>query len=102
MVGKGSPSNKGRGSITGVNTVLKGKGSFHTFIFPPITMATGSEGVASSRKSTWETEGVAMKDTLVYPYPVYLSPQRNSALLLCGWSFASSEHSLEDFIKRYK
>jgi hypothetical protein len=88
MVGKGSPSNKGRGSISGVNTVLKAKSG------------SGSESVMSSRKSTWEAEGVASKDTPLYPYPIYLSPQRNSALLLCGWSFASSEHSLEDFIKR--
>ena len=65
------------------------------------TTGSGSESVTSSRKSTWEAEGVASKDTPLYPYPIYLSPQRNSALLLCGWSFASSEHSLEDFIKRY-
>jgi hypothetical protein len=64
------------------------------------TTGSGSESVTSSRKSTWEAEGVASKDTPLYPYPIYLSPQRNSALLLCGWSFASSEHSLEDFIKR--
>ena len=49
----------------------------------------------------WEAEGVASKDTPVYPYPIYLSSQRDSALSLCGWSFANSEHSsLEDFIKR--
>ena len=57
------------------------------------------EGVIS-RRSTWEAEGVVSKETLPYPYTVYFSPQRDSALLLCGWSFAAPDHSLDDFIKR--
>jgi hypothetical protein len=80
---KTSPSNKGRGRISGINTVLDLK-----------------EGVVSSKRSTWDTEGVAPKETPTYPYPVYLSPQRDSALSLCGWSFAGAGHGLEDFIKR--
>ena len=57
------------------------------------------EGI-NSKRTTWEVEGVVQKETPPYPYPVYLSPQRDSALLLCGWSFAGAGHGLEDFIKR--
>lgn len=32
-MGKGSPSNKGRGSISGINTVLKAKGMYIPAIF---------------------------------------------------------------------
>lgn len=79
---KVSSSNKGRGSIPGVWTVLSSR---------------GVEGMAT-RRSTWEAEGVASKEAP--PYPVFLSAQRDSALVLCGWSFANDGCSLEDFIKR--
>lgn len=52
----------------------------------------------ATRRSTWEAEGVASKEAP--PYPVFLSAQRDSALVLCGWSFANDGCSLEDFIKR--
>lgn len=34
-------------------------------------------------------------------FPVYLSPQRDSALLLCGWTFCKDKSLLENFLKRY-
>ena len=55
-------------------------------------MTAGVDGLAT-RRSNWETDGAPL-------HPVFLSAQRDSALVLCGWSFASSGHSLEDFIKR--
>jgi hypothetical protein len=81
---KGSPANKGRGTVSGVWTVLN---------------ARGTEGFVT-RRTNWEAEGVVPKETPPYPYHVYFSPQRDSALRLCGWSFAGSGHGLDDFIKR--
>ena len=70
------------------------RGNYSLFISP-----TSDTEVPLSRRSSWEAEGMISREAPLYP--VFRSPQRDSALVLCGWSFTTPGHSLDDFVKRH-
>lgn len=67
-------------------------------LLPPPTLSE-SDSVSPSKRTSWqEVEGVAASELL--PFPTFTSPERQTALLLCGWSFMAEGQELEDYLKR--
>lgn len=70
--------------------------NIHPFL---VLLAKGEAPNLSKRLSWHDREGVVPSE--IPPFPMYTSIERQTALLLCGWSFVADGQNLEDYIKRW-
>jgi len=71
-----------------------------SIIHPFLALLAKGEAPNLSKRLSWhDREGVVPSE--IPPFPMYTSVERQTALLLCGWSFVADGQNLEDYIKRW-